>query len=369
MKETYSIRKYQPGDEKGIVELLQLVFNGWPQFDINCSPIDYWRWKYEDNPLEKRVVPIADYDGLIVGLNHGATLQIKLGNKILSSSQGTDLAVHPDFRRMGIYTKMSEFKTDLYRENKTNITWALTGNPIVYKTNIKWGNSPYPHPISIFYRIRDIGLHFEKKTYKHHILKKCGVYLLKIINTLLYSKGKLYGNNNNKISNILSVNHFDNKINNFWDDVKEHYSFIIVRKQDYLNWRYCDPRGGEYTIKISEEENKITGYIVLRINRYHPDYPEGYIVDMLTFPDRHDVAESLLRDSIRFFDKNNINVIHCLVIKKHPYEVLLKQHGFVDIRNRVYFIIKLIDGGSEWDDFLSAPPNKMHFQYGDTDWI
>ena len=38
------IRQYLPGDEKGIVRLLDLVFNGWPSFDLECSKIDHWYW-------------------------------------------------------------------------------------------------------------------------------------------------------------------------------------------------------------------------------------------------------------------------------------------------------------------------------------
>ena len=107
----------------------------------------------------------------------------------------------------------------------------------------------------------------------------------------------------------------------------------------------------------------------MRINRYTKDYPKGYIVDLLTLPDRSDVLENLLINSLEIFNDNKINVVNCLSIKNHPYESILKRHGFINSRGRVYFIIQLIDIGNEWSDFISAPPDRMHFQYGDTDWI
>lgn len=42
----------------------------------------------------------------------------------------------------------------------------------------------------------------------------------------------------------------------------------------------------------------IFGYIVLRINSINREYPEGIIIDLHTFIDRLDFAESLLIEGI-----------------------------------------------------------------------
>ena len=46
-----SARLYEPGDEEGLVKLLELCFEGWPRRDLPFSKEDYWKWKYCDNPL------------------------------------------------------------------------------------------------------------------------------------------------------------------------------------------------------------------------------------------------------------------------------------------------------------------------------
>jgi hypothetical protein len=46
----FVVRPYQAGDEKEIVELLRMVFDGWPHFDLNCSSVDHWKWKHLDKP-------------------------------------------------------------------------------------------------------------------------------------------------------------------------------------------------------------------------------------------------------------------------------------------------------------------------------
>ena len=47
----YNIREYEPGEEEQIVSLLDIVFDEWPSFDINCSKMDFWKRKYLDLSL------------------------------------------------------------------------------------------------------------------------------------------------------------------------------------------------------------------------------------------------------------------------------------------------------------------------------
>jgi len=39
----YIVRPYRSGDEEEIVEFLQLVFEGWPKFDLSCTPLEHWK--------------------------------------------------------------------------------------------------------------------------------------------------------------------------------------------------------------------------------------------------------------------------------------------------------------------------------------
>jgi len=168
---------------------------------------------------------------------------------------------------------------------------------------------------------------------------------------------------------IKVINRFDERINLFWDETKEHYKFIVERNQDYLNWRYCDPRGGNYVVKQVEEDGHILGYSVLRINRYRAEYPEGYIVDLLTLPDRLDVASALITDAVHHFDDLEINIVLSTVVKDHPYETLFKRQGFLDSRTEQEIMYRPKQEGSEFDDFRTAPANQLQLQYGDTDSI
>lgn len=370
MSVSYQIRRYQPLDEIGLIKLLDLVFDGWPHVDLECKPLDYWMWKYEDNPYGMKIAPVAICEDLIVGSNHGYSTRVKIFNKTFQSSQGADLAVHPDYRRMGIYTKMSEFKTKLYEQENYAFTYAITGNLVVYKTNLDWGRRGFPSKISSLILVKNIDLHLKEKKMKNAILLKLGVNIIKFIKIGHKIFNNLQKKRPEQDFTIHDIDKFDESINDFWNEVKENYYFIFERRDNYLNWRYCDPRGGKYHVKVAEKDGKYLGYVVLRINSYNKDYPEGYIVDLLTSSKRSDVAQSLIEESILFFfNYENINVIHYWIVNGHPYEDLFKLAGFIDSRYVPYFILQNINLKNEWDDLQNIPAHRLHFQYGDSDWI
>ncbi len=366
---SYNVRRFQPGDEIRLIELLDLVFDGWPHLDLECRPLDHWRWKFEDNPYRTKIAPVAVSKDLIVGSNHGYPTRVKIFNKVYQSSQGTDLAVHPNYRRMGIYSKMSEFKTKLYEEENYAFTYAITSNPVVYKTNLEWGRRGFPHKISTLIHMKNIDLHLQEKKVKNATFVKLGVNIIKLIKIRHKITKKLQQKRNEQNYKIHDINKFNESFNDFWDEVKDNYDFIFERTVNYLNWRYCDPRGGKYNIKVAEKDGKYLGYVVLRINRYNKDYPEGYIVDLLTSPKRSDVVQSLIEESKRFFNDENINTIHYWIVNGHPYEELFKRAGFFDSRNVPYLILQNISLKKEWDELQKIPAHRLHYQYGDSDWI
>ena len=370
MEKKYVLRDYRVGDEEGLIRLLELVFSGWPHLDLPCSPLDHWKWKFEDNPQKNNVIPIAESGDLIIGSNHSFPLTLKLFDEVYMGSQSTDLATHPDYRNMGVYRSISDFKTELYKKRNYAFSYAITSNPIVFDTAMKMGRNGFPHKISTLIRVKDVDLHLKMKQSEDALLKKFGAQFLIQSGRLRNVVGSIFSSSSAETDfKMRDIKIFNEGFTSFWDDVKGSYDFIIERNIEYLNWRYCDPRGGNFTVKVAESEGKYLGFIVLRINRYNASYPEGYIADLLTVPERPDVASKLIKEANSFFDESNVNIIYYWVVNGHPYEDIMKREGFFDSRFVPYFIFQNVSIGSTWDGFQKIPPHRMHYQYGDSDWI
>jgi GNAT superfamily N-acetyltransferase len=95
-------RAFNSDDEAGVLDLLQAAFGAWPR-DINgVSASEFFRWKHLDAPFGRSGLVVAEADGLIVGFVAYMPWRFKARGRPVLSLRGTDLAVHPAYRRRGV---------------------------------------------------------------------------------------------------------------------------------------------------------------------------------------------------------------------------------------------------------------------------
>jgi hypothetical protein len=167
---------------------------------------------------------------------------------------------------------------------------------------------------------------------------------------------------------VEEVERFDERVNLFWDEVRDHHDFIVQRDMKYLNWRYCDPRPGSYTIKQVRDGERVLGYCVLSTEeRAHSNYRTGQVVDLLALPGRLDVVNVLVKDAARFFSASKVELIHCLLVKSHPYSHVLEQHGFAGTRSDFVLVYRAVQPTvhDEIDKLAGKPYGRVHLCYGD----
>jgi GNAT superfamily N-acetyltransferase len=361
MQEDCKVRSYQPGDEEEIVELLDLVFGGWPKLDVNFDSVSHWKWKYIDCPSGNAIVNVAESGNRIVGVDHSVPLEVKLGDKIELINYTSDLAVHPEFRRKGI-AKMLINESDVKRkELAIERLFFATRRSYVIQDYSKM----FPFPVLNLVRIRDINKQLRAIPVKNQSYLKTGFHILKFLNSI----SNVYRNRSSVIPDNLNLSipeRFDKKINTFFDKLSSQYAFILKRESRYLNWKYFDKRNGNYIVKTVEENKDIIGYIVYRINRYLKDYPIGYLIDLLALKNREDVIDHLLSDMINSIDENNVNIVNSLIVKGHPYEKIMKMQGFLDSRLK-FNVITNFESVGKGGGLRNFKPSEIYFSYGDID--
>lgn len=359
----FQIRPFKPGDEHEVVRLLQLVFKGWPHFNIPCTSMDHWVWKHYDNPLGKSVIVVAENGQGIIGCIHNVLQNVKVGEKVCILPHGADSAVHPDYRKMGVNTQVRKLRAELLRKNGSLHHYSVSANPILTERNIREGRPRFPFPVMIYAKIKDFNKHIQMVPTKNPSIRRYGFHFMKAANKI---KNILTRSPHvNRGINVSTIDVFDDKINIFWKSIRCHYDFIVERSLDRLNWRYMDPRGGEFVVKQAEERGKILGYIVIRVNRYLKDYSIGYIVDLLTLPSRLDAADMLLKDALNVFEESKVNIITGLFVQHHPINKVLSMNGFLNSIEKINIFL----GAEELNELNNSAPNRIHFTLGDFDHI
>ncbi len=363
------VRRCEERDAEKTVELLDGVFNGWPDRDLPCSNLDHWRWKYIENPMKSNYAVVAESDDEIVGCNHGFFIKVKMGSRVLLCGQGTDSAVHVDYRGAGIFSKMADLKTQIQWSVTQGMEYAIAENPLlVDRAKRRSDLDIFPFRVQEYARIIDIKKHLRETGSTNVLLKELGYRSIRAFEKTrdYISSDEKYSNGNFEIKNCMQ---FDERIDYFWSKIKDSYGFIIERNHEYMNWRYCDPRAGVYNIKTAEFNEEIIGYIVTRVNKYR-NYWTAYIIDLLTFPDRNDVVYLLLENALNDIDHQGINITRFWALENHPLTEKIRKHGFLPIRkDPISIIVKPLHGKEEYNKIKNLPIEQLHFQIGDTEWM
>jgi len=364
LSEDYKVRFYEYGDEEKIVELLEDVFRGWPKQDIRCSKVDYWKWKHLENPVAESIMLVTEIDEQVVGSNHSLPMKVKPSDQELLCVIGTDLAVHRDHRRKGIRTRQRIKKMERLIPQGVSFSYHMTGNPIIIESGANQKLPKFPHPIAPYVQIKDIDHHLEKMPVDDAWLKKLGYRTLETLNRIENQLIKIPETGN---VNVEKVDRLEPDFDVFWEQVSKKFDYIGVRNSEYLNWRYADPRAGNYSIYLAKINDEIAGYMVICINGYIKEYPVGFIVDLLTNPETVEAAYPLLDEAQKYFDENNVNIVNSLVVKDGVFETSFSRKGFLDSRVRLEVFLRPVSEIKIFDILSAFRPERVHFTWGDHD--
>lgn len=112
-EDEYQVRRYDRDDVDGVLELDRLIWN-------RDHDADWFRWKYERNPyVDEAPVFVAERDGDVVGARPLMAFQLRSGEETRFALQPADTMVHPDHRRRGLFTRMTELAIDSYESERS----------------------------------------------------------------------------------------------------------------------------------------------------------------------------------------------------------------------------------------------------------
>lgn len=374
-QKSYTVRLYEPGDEKGIVKLLDNVFKPWPKFDIGCSLVEHWKWKFVDNPANQRAkttdkLPhaVAVDGNEIIGIIHGMLYYTKVGDNTYLSQKGADVGVNNEYRGLGIFSKIDKQKEERMNEIDCFFGYSHTANQIILSSTNADNFEDFPQSIKNLIKIENVDKYIaqvhDEKQLNSQVLK-AAIHGAKLLNRLTKTTPKP----NKSDINLRLVEKFDTSIDTFYDKVKQNLSFVVEKTRDHLNWRYCDKRGGDYKTWLAEESGEILGFIVLRINKINPNYPIGYIIDLMALDNRNDAIEMLLKQAVEWFHDSQVNVIRAQLVEGHKYEDTLDRFGFIDSQSKPYLRYRPRASPEDLNIFKKAQPSALHYPYGEGDSI
>ena len=352
MAQSFVIRKYKQGDEKGIVELMRLCF-GRADFDYWMK---HWVWEYKENPLDKDIW-IVEHNGQIVACHAHVPINLKVGKKIFKSCIAVDHMTHPNFRRRRLQWKIGDIAHDELRKAGIYFSYYFPGE--VFHKHRRRGAQYEVYKIPVMMKILDTNEILRELTGSRFLSKVLSVWLNPTISIFFRSKKSSIIED----LKITEITHFDDRINDFWKNVSRYFGIIVVRNKEYLNWRYFKRPDSNFKVLLAEEDEKILGYIV-----FSSKDEKGFIVDLLVDPHRIDVIQSLVSTAVEQLREEKVHRIVCWMLKNNPYYKVLRANGFIPYSSKYPFGVTIYSPSNVPVEFVKNP-NNWYLTLGDTDGI
>ncbi len=320
----WSARYYRPEDDEQLLELLKVSFDGWPKVEVAAASLDHLRWKLASPLNAWRQNIVGEAAGRVIATRLYVLRDGSVCGRPMVCKLGIETCVQPSYRNAGIMSALNDFGGERLGEIDVHLLYS-------------------GHPALLRIRKRFVVLPFR------------GVSALVCSSNGGRSPAQAPWT-------IEQRGRFDSRVDVLWEEARQAFGLLLDRRQEFLNWRYCDPRGGAFNVVTAEQDGRILGYVVTRVSN-----GEGYVADLLALPGRLDVVDSLLADAIASLRAGGVERVECWTSRGHPYEEVLARRGFDKKKRTLRFSFRPCGASLAELTALRDPAAVIHLMPGDTD--
>jgi GNAT superfamily N-acetyltransferase len=176
----------------------------------------------------------------LVGMTYCWRVPARLGGRRVTANTGGDVAVHPEYRGRGLWSGLRA--AGLEHPRQRALDYDFSGNVMARENSLTHGYRYLGNPLEVM----------EKR------LPRAG-HLRRIRNAIAGRRARL---------TVTPTAAFDRDVEPLFESAAAQFDFIVERAPGWLNWRYCDGRGGRSAVRyVRDERGQLLGYTVLRIQR------------------------------------------------------------------------------------------------------
>ena len=362
-----TIRNGGEADQLEMLELLLRVFRRWPAFELSVAPLEHLRWKMRSDPAAARHHVVAESENGIIAMMLRILRRARVRGRDYLARDSVDAAVDPRYQGQGLYGAMLDHVHESPQDAECDLAFWYSTNPRTRRrSRPERAGKPLANPIQVLQRPCRARALVARRREKYGGRLPAALAVLRIkaetiINRLWHPP---YWRSTKGAWSITTLERFDDRIGGFFDQAAEPFDFVVVRGKDYMNWRYCDPAAGRFTVRVAEQDERILGYLVFKVTE-----GGGYVADLLALPGRTDVVRSLVEDALGLLREASVELVTCWMVSRHPYNAILRRYGFIDSRRDVGFGYEPVGPDCADLEFLDDPRARIHLTHGDTDWI
>jgi GNAT superfamily N-acetyltransferase len=263
-------------------------------------------WLAFHNPFagDEATYFVAEVDGVIAAFQGRMPLAFMVNGTRRKGYYVHDTYVHPEYRKKGLGFSLITALAQATEEQSDSFFCLLGGTPLNLKIQRRMGYlelPPAPQYVKLLNPQRQLR-RLIKFTPLAALLAPLARTGLRLLDTLLLMF------NNPSSTTVRSVDKFDHRIDQLVDGIGGKLGISSYKSCSYLNWKFgCRPHKRD-EILIAESQGQILGFAILALTRGEGSNG-GVIMDLVADPDDNESLHALLRASVKFFRKRNVDFV------------------------------------------------------------
>lgn len=306
-------------DFEGFEELSVLSFGE----GTNCKK-EMYEWLFDMNPYNKtgNMMYILKEGNRVIGCDGLIPNEIYVNGKTLLAAHSVKSMTHPDYKKQGVFRKMTENSCERGMEDGVDVVIGLA-NDQSYPAYQRFGwptlfeKEAYVKPILI--------TNILKRRIKIGFLSSCANSMY-----VVYMKNKLKTQMDKEIKfEILKT--VPEKIQTCWDKYKDKYEVLLVRDYKYLNYRYNLRPDVDYITILAKLNDEIIGFAILHNSKANGSKMTS-AVEFFTDPINERFIEALANGVSKYCYENGLEYVVVGSGLYGHYKTVLLKNGFMVTR-------------------------------------
>lgn len=314
------ISEYSTGDEIKVLSLFKEVFH-------KEMPMDYWQWRFMQNPIRKTFIKLMWHDDKLVG--HYAVCPVYLlvdGEQTLTGLSMTTMT-HPDYNGKGIFSKLANsLYADAVKLNTLNAVWGFPNinSHAGFIKNLGWTDLPV---------IPNFSLPITEQRYLKSTNSQFGI-----------------------------TQSFTQKHELAYKLLSQNFAVNVLKDSSYLNWRYINNPTNNYTI-FEFDDQSLAYFAITKMYENNLNQKEIDIVEFVV-PDDYGIILDFLAFVLNYYQPSKIRKVNLWLPLYDKRHLILEKLGFQNSLPITYMGLRCFNAKQE-NKLLNC--KNWFFSMGDSD--
>jgi hypothetical protein len=343
-----------------ILDLLLDTFGEWPGAGWEVDPAAHLAWKLA-SPDGDLACAVGRLDGRIETVINILSRRLRLGDQERVAVDFVDVAVRPEHQSKGLFSAVRRPR-DAELASEPIVQLSNTRHPVVLGTRASRGTRLLGPKIgALFLPLPGLrpGAGLPRVGSLPPVLVGAALRLASRVSALRYRKSATA-----RDYRIDTLERFDERAERLFQSAAAGFDVLMVRSPAYLEWRYRDPRAGDFVVRGATRSDELVAYAISRRIG-----PLGYLVDLLCRPDHLAALRPLVADAVCGLEASGAGAVVCWLPVGHPYYRSLRAAGFVETSRSTNTGFRPYALPPREIEKLASPQTRLHYMLGDTDLV